>query len=251
MKKINVTPLVLTIAFSSQTNDNAQDKIDTTTSKGIAVLELFTSEGCSSCPPADDLLGKIQNEHLDKEVYALAYHVDYWDHQGWKDNYSQSEYTKRQYAYARLFRTQSIYTPQLVVNGQEEYIGSRETNIRGAITKALEVPAAAELKLEAVLEGNKISVTYSVSGAPKDSSLLLAVVQKSAQTAVKRGENADRVLSHFQIVHHLHSHVITANSYGITQLPLPEYFDPEIFEIIGFIQDTQSGAILGAARTGL
>lgn len=248
MKKRNITPLILTTVFSQGTEPAAPGNAEKNTAQGIAVLELFTSEGCSSCPPADDLIGKIQNEFQDKQVFALAYHVDYWDHQGWKDIYSHSDYTKRQYAYAQLFRTRSVYTPQLVINGQEEYIGSREISIRGAIDNALAIPAAAELKIKTSLEGNKIVVDHTAHGASKQSNLLLAVVQKSAQTAVKRGENADRVLSHFQIVHHLHSHSITSDSHGVTQLPIPDGFEAKIFEVIGFLQDTDTGVISAADR---
>ena len=95
--------------------------------KGFAVLELFTSEGCSSCPPADELIERIQKEAGDKSVYILAYHVDYWNRLGWKDAFSQPEFSKRQYWYHQLFTSQ-VYTPQLIINGQNEFVGQR--NIR-------------------------------------------------------------------------------------------------------------------------
>src|ERR1700743_69163 len=90
--------------------------------KGIAVIELFTSEGCSSCPPADELVAKIQKENKDKPVYILAYHVDYWDRLGWKDSFSNADFTKRQNSYAKVLRLQSVYTPQIIVNGKTEFV---------------------------------------------------------------------------------------------------------------------------------
>ena len=93
--------------------------------KPIVVVELFTSEGCSSCPPADKLLSRIvddANDHV--EVLALSFHVDYWDYIGWKDPYAKSTFTQRQRAYARKFYSSQIYTPQMVVNGKHEFVGS-------------------------------------------------------------------------------------------------------------------------------
>src|ERR1700709_1440967 len=84
--------------------------------KGFAVIELFTSEGCSSCPPADALVARVQKESNDKPVYILAFHVDYWNHLGWKDAFSSAEYSERQNQYARWLKLSSVYTPQIVVN---------------------------------------------------------------------------------------------------------------------------------------
>src|ERR1700739_857201 len=103
-----------------------------TTDKGFAVVELFTSEGCSSCPPADQLVARIQQEDQDQPVYILAFHVDYWDRQGWKDGFSDSRYTQRQRRYATWLNLESIYTPQIVVNGRKEFVGSQEGTLRSA-----------------------------------------------------------------------------------------------------------------------
>jgi hypothetical protein len=86
--------------------------------KGFAVVELFTSEGCSSCPPADDLVAKIQKENNDQPVYILAFHVDYWNNLGWKDSFSSSAFSKRQNQYADWLNLRSVYTPQVIVNGR-------------------------------------------------------------------------------------------------------------------------------------
>lgn len=216
-------------------------------SKGFALLELYTSEGCSSCPPADELLGKIQNEYKDKNVYVLAYHVDYWDKQGWKDIFSNADFTKRQYDYAQFMGKEPIYTPQVIINGKTDYIGSQETSLRNGIKLALSKPAAVDLSLETKQQNDKLSLNYSINGTFKNSHLLIAVVQKSAKSNVKRGENAHRVLSHYQIVQRLQT-IDLKVAKGNSAITLPKNFNTQDFEIIGFVQDIKSGAILGVKR---
>ncbi|MXO04604.1 DUF1223 domain-containing protein [Flavobacterium sp. HBTb2-11-1] len=216
-------------------------------SKGFALLELYTSEGCSSCPPADELLGKIQNEYKDKNVYVLAYHVDYWDKQGWKDIFSNADFTKRQYDYAQFLGKEPIYTPQVIINGKTDYIGSQETSLRNGIKLALSKPAAVDLSLETKQQNDKLSLNYSINGTFKNSHLLIAVVQKSAKSNVKRGENAHRVLSHYQIVQRLQTIDLKVAKGNLT-ITLPKNFNMQDFEIIGFVQDIKSGSILGVKR---
>ncbi|RYJ38957.1 putative secreted protein [Flavobacterium anhuiense] len=217
-------------------------------SKGFALLELYTSEGCSSCPPADELLGKIQNEYRDKNVYVLAYHVDYWDKQGWKDIFSNADFTKRQYDYAQFMGKEPIYTPQVIINGKTDFIGSQETSVRNGIKSALSKPALASLNLESSQNANSLSVNYNVEGTSKNSRLLIAIVQKEAKSNVKRGENANRVLSHYQIVRNLQSVDLNKTKKGTAAIHLPKNYNAQDFEIIGFVQDMNSGAILGVKR---
>src|SRR5580693_8460725 len=113
--------------------------------KGFAVVELFTSEGCSSCPPADQLVARIQQEEKDLPVYILAFHVDYWDRLGWKDAFSDARYTQRQNHYASWLNLQSVYTPQIIVNGRKEFVGSQENILRSAIQSGLDQSPAAQL----------------------------------------------------------------------------------------------------------
>src|SRR5580692_6462080 len=118
--------------------------------KGFAVVELFTSEGCSSCPPADQLVARVQQEDKDQPVYILAFHVDYWDRLGWKDAFSDTRFTQRQSRYASWLNLQSVYTPQIVVNGTKEFVGSQENTLRSAINSGLEQTPAAQLTLSDV-----------------------------------------------------------------------------------------------------
>lgn len=248
MKKIKLIPVffiaaILLIGITTFGQNNPEKKAV----KGFALLELYTSEGCSSCPPADELMGRIQNEYIENNVYVLAYHVDYWDRQGWKDVFSDADYTKRQYDYAKFLGKEPIYTPQLIVNGKADYIASQETEVRNGIKSALSKPVTANLSLEASQANNNLNVNYNIEGTFKNSSLLIAIVQKAAKTNVKRGENANRVLSHYQIVRHLHS-VDLKDKKGTVSIHLPKSFNEKDFEVIGFIQDKNTGNILGATR---
>jgi hypothetical protein len=222
-------------------SQNASDK------KGFALLELYTSEGCSSCPPADELMGKIQKEYKDYSLYVLAYHVDYWDKLGWKDTFSKADFTKRQYEYAKFLDKDPIYTPQLIINGKTDYIASQETAVRNGIKSALSKPSFVNINLETTHNDAKLSINFSVEGT-SNSRLFIAVVQKSAKSNVKRGENAHRVLSHYQIVRQLQSVDLNKAKKGTVSVHLPKNFNKEDFEIIGFVQDMNSGAILGVKR---
>jgi len=248
MKKIKLIPVFITLMLLIGMTSSAQNAADKKERKGFALLELFTSEGCSSCPPADELLGKIQNEYKDNNLYVLAYHVDYWDKQGWKDVFSNSDYTQRQYEYAKFLGKEPIYTPQVIVNGKADYIGSQQTVVRNGIKTALSKRAVADLTLKASEINNTLSVNYTVDGTSKNSRLLIAVVQKSAKSNVKRGENAHRILSHYQIVHHLHTVNLNKDRSGIAIIHLPKGFNTNEWEVIGFVQDKNDGIILGANK---
>jgi hypothetical protein len=219
-----------------------------TAGKGFAVIELFTSEGCSSCPPADALVAKVQKESGDKPVYILAFHVDYWNRLGWKDVFSDAEYSDRQSQYARWLKLSSVYTPQIVVNGRTEFVGSEEGSLRNAIKASLQKPAKAELVLSDLrVSGDKANLQYHVEGAPKNMSLLIALIEKTATTKVQRGENGGRTLSHVQIVSQLHSVLLSKDS-GTESIKLPHGFSPQNWEVIGFVQNTLNGEITGASK---
>lgn len=250
MKSNIITSLFLSLgisisAMASNANTNAPATDDAAT-KGFAVVELFTSEGCSSCPPADKLLAKIQEENAGKPVYILAFHVDYWNHQGWRDVFSEREFTKRQYQYADWLKLETVYTPQAVVNGKHELIGSQEETLRRALNTELSAAASAQLNAEAQIEAGKLKLTYQATNAARGSVLQVALVQKVAHTMVKRGENAGRLLPHVQIVRRIQSFPAAAS--GNVTVNLPEGFNPTEWEVITFLQNTQTGAIIAANR---
>ena len=157
-----------------------------------AVLELFTSQGCSSCPAADALL-KIVEQRPD--IIALAYHVDYWDYIGWTDTFDAKAYTDRQRAYAAAWGTNNIYTPQLVINGRKDVVGSRKNDVDGAISEA-------SLSIPVSLKADSDMLDVSIDGKPgeAESAVWLVTYIDRALVTVERGENAGQKLPYTQIV---------------------------------------------------
>jgi hypothetical protein len=248
--KIFTLSVFLTIAALGSTafiNGRLLNKVNSD-NKGFAVIELFTSEGCSSCPPADALVAKIQKESKDKPVYILAFHVDYWNRLGWKDQFSSADYSRRQSDYANYLHLQSVYTPQIVVNGETEFIGSEEGTLRNTIKSSLQKTPSAQLALSVSnIDQNEANLKYSTEGIDKNTVLEVVILQKNAQTKVERGENAGHTLSHVQIVRKLQKVILSGNS-GVVNITLPHGFDVQNWEIIGFLQNTSTGAVTGAAR---
>jgi hypothetical protein len=218
---------------------------------GFVVLELFTSEGCSSCPPADELLAKIQQETKGKPVYLLAYHVDYWDRLGWKDVFSNPEYSNRQLKYSQWLNVSPIYTPQLIVNGKVQFVGSDASDIRHAISEQLSVNTNATLSIQANRDGDLLKVKYQALHVNTGSRVLIALIQKSAQSKVLRGENAGQVLSHVQIVRKLQTGQLSSGGEGSATVDLPKDFNVSGWEIVGLVQDQGNGEVQAVAKAGL
>ena len=227
------------------TNKVTDQQQTTGDNKGFALVELYTSEGCSSCPPADKLMEKLQLENAGKPVYVVAFHVDYWDHQGWKDKFSTAQYTARQRQYSDWMNLESIYTPQVVVNGVSEYVGSNERSITKAIDASLNKGTENALTLKGTVDSGKVKVEYDVTGPKENKTLFLALVQKKANSNVMAGENEGRQLSHVQIVRDLIPVDIKDKS---TTISLPATLNQEGWELIGFVQNKGNGHISAAAR---
>jgi hypothetical protein len=171
---------------------------------------------------------------------------------GWKDVFSDAAYTQRQNQYAAWLSLQSIYTPQVVVNGSKEFIGSLEPPIRKAISDGLQDVPTAQLTLDDVrLDNGKVTWRYQATNAGHHTSLLVAIVQRSATSEVKAGENSGRTLSHVQIVRQLQSVKVNATGSGVGYLPLPAGVATSDEEIIAFLQDNHNGHIIAATRSAL
>lgn len=214
---------------------------------GFAVVELFTSEGCSSCPPADDLLAKFQKQSVGKNIYLLAYHVDYWNHLDWKDLFSSAVYTERQQEYANRMKSNLIYTPQFIVNGTSEFAGDDERKLYRLVSEALSQKPQSTLGFTVTDDGQSLSVEFKTKNTMPNDKLLLALVQKSASSDVKRGENGGHLLHHVQLVRDLTILPLDKNE-GTALIPKPEGFNAKDWELVGFIQNNDTGAI-GAAAT--
>ena len=215
--------------------------------KGFAVVELFTSEGCSSCPAADAVVAKIEKESADKPIYILAYHVDYWNRLGWKDVFSSAEFSGRQNMYANWLNLSSVYTPQVIVNGKTEFVGSQEGTLRNAIRNSLQKEPESNLTLTNLKTGNNLlTLNYNTNKAANNT-LLIALVQKTATTVVKKGENEGRTLSHVQIVNNIQKIPLTSTK-GEAKIALPHSFSTHNYEVIAFVQNAKNGEITAATR---
>src|SRR6266498_1743348 len=153
----------------------------------FAILELFTSEGCSSCPPADRLLPQLASG--DSNIIPLSFHVDYWNHLGWTDPFSKAEFSQRQREYGEHFHLESIYTPQLIINGEYELVGSNRSTAEADIKAVLNQRSGVQIKIDEVKKDkNKLSISCHLDGDWKQANLTAALVQKYAEMKVKAGE---------------------------------------------------------------
>jgi hypothetical protein len=246
---LGAAPL-LTLLLSACTSIASPEKPRKPNNAGndFVVLELFTSEGCSSCPAAEELLEQIQKESAGRPVYILAYHVDYFDRLGWKDSFGNHNYSNRQYEYSEHFSGE-VYTPQLVVNGLTQGVGSDESFVRGSLTNALAQDSPALLTIHAQQQSGSTAITYETKGATRNTRLEIVVVQKHARNVVTRGENAGRTLSHTQIVRSLSVFDLGRKTAGIEKIDLPKDFNAQDWEIIGLLKNTGSDGIIAADRT--
>ncbi len=227
---------------------------------GFAVVELFTSEGCSSCPSADELIAKVENEINGKPVYILAFHVDYWNRLGWTDPYSMAQYSERQNQYAHWLNLSTVYTPQIVVNGKKEFVGSENWTLHNVIKSNLVKSSSMVLSLDnANLKDGDILLNYHISGINPNSientELFIALIQKQATTHVKSGENGGRTLNHVQIVRNFKAITLNGNVAELSNAKTSIQFNPNYiskdFEIIGFLQNQKTGEIIAANRLSL
>lgn len=208
-----------------------------------AVVELFTSQGCASCPPADELLTELSGRD---DIVALAYHVDYWDYIGWTDTFGTPDNSERQRAYAARWGSSRIYTPQMVINGETDVVASRQ----GAVWKALE---HTELQLPVDLSAEAEMITISIAGRDghEPAMIWLVTYLDAAKVAIERGENSGKTM--------LYSHIVTNRQpLGVwdpqtgteIRMPLSEVLSGENDGVAVIVQEEDEGlpgAIIGAA----
>lgn len=226
------------------------------------LVELFTSEGCSSCPPADALLIQLEKTQPvpSAEVIVLSQHVDYWNHIGWTDPFSSADFTARQNIYSESFGNDSIYTPQMVVDGKTEFVGSDRRNALSAIARAAESQKAAlQVRVLADSPARKsgdLSVQLRVERpavlSPTDpAEVLLAVTETNLTNDVARGENTGRRISHTGVVRSLKTiGKLDPQTSPAFSADIPVKLDPrwrrENLRIVAFVQERRSRRILAA-----
>ncbi len=201
-------------ALTSATPKSADSRSPVQSTSTPVIVELFTSEGCSSCPPADQLLSRLDKEQSipGANIIALSQHVDYWNQLGWRDPYSSSQFSARQSSYAEAFGRDGVYTPQMVVDGHLEFVGSNATKAREAITEAARSPKA-KVQIEntpntETRESGTVQFTVRVEDLPAitagdTAEVLLAIAESDLSSSVARGENAGRNLRHTAVVRQL------------------------------------------------
>jgi len=213
----------------------------------IVVLELFTSQGCSSCPPADILLDKVKSE-FDYSVFPLSYHVDYWNYIGWKDPFSKSKYTQKQRAYNVKFKNRSNYTPQIVVNGMEHFVGSNTSKLYDAINDYSKEKTTNKVYLTKAWSDEKsVSFEYDISGSIKDRTLRAVLVLNQRKTDVQRGENRNRKLTNSNIVV-AEKTISVAGLGGKSFILIPEIVNPDEKISLVLLLDNKDYEITWAAK---
>jgi hypothetical protein len=215
----------------------------------VAVVELFTSQGCSSCPSADRLLTKtiFNAAKENKKIFALSFHVDYWNRLGWADPFSSKSFSERQADYVSTLNSSGPYTPQMIVNGRNEFVGSDEAALSKNLNNALHTNAAVSFtQLSSTLKSNKaLTIKYALGGNIETCTINIAVITLKETTAIKRGENEGSTLVNENVVRQM----ITkkANKEGeieITSLPNTTKNNTAI---IAFVQQKNNYKIIGAA----
>jgi hypothetical protein len=219
-----------------------------------AVVELFTSQGCSSCPPADRIIGDLAK---DPSVIALSLPIDYWDYLGWKDTLADARFSARQKAYSQMRGDRDVYTPQVVVNGAAHLVGSNRAGIEDAIKRADKSTGTMTVPVAMAVNGKEIKV--SVAAAPADAAarqgeVWICAVSKAVPIAIARGENRGREITYHNVVRNLLKVGDWTGSAGSWSVPLENIAHEGIDAAAVYVQDgsrERPGAMLGAAFTSL
>ena len=226
------------------------------------IVELFTSEGCSSCPPADRLLRELHETQPVEgaDVIALGEHVDYWDYLGWKDRFSSSGFSERQREYAEAWGTNRIYTPQMIVDGRTEFVGGRKDRATEAIRQGARMPKAPVrihyLRSWADQDRQNIRLQAWIGQLPTSGEstldVYLALTESRLQSAVRAGENAGRVLRHAPVVRRLEV-IGTVDGRGPVSVESTVVIEPdwqsENLRVAVFVQERESRQVVAAGAT--
>jgi hypothetical protein len=234
-------------------NSKDDSKMDSK-NKTPVLVELFTSEGCSSCPPADAVLARLLKEqpNTDAEIITLALHVDYWNRLGWKDEFSDAKYSERQSRYADKFNSEQVYTPQMVVDGQKEFVGSNFGNAKNAVAEAAKNKKAS---VEIQTENSKVKINIKDLNIEEDSSVYLVVAQDNLATNVKSGENSGKNLRHESVVREFNivGNVSSADkSFSVeTPVEIKSEWNKKDLSFVVFVQGTKSKKIYALSKKSL
>ena len=216
----------------------------------FVVVELFTSEGCNTCPPADKILSEIiaDARKNKKPIYALEFHVDIWNRLGWKDPFSRYQFTIRQKNYNDALAEMEIYTPQLFVNGNKPFVGTDKKRLLNEIDQELKKPAPVTLSLSKneLSTSDTLLIEYESSKTDKNLNVYIALVQRGLVSKVGKGENSGKTLTHENVVRTFEN-VPLLSQKGTIKIPVSKFKLNKDFSIYGFIQQKITKKILAAA----
>jgi hypothetical protein len=226
-----------------------------TPSRSPVLVELFTSEGCSSCPPADRLLQKLDESQpvQNADTIVLSEHVDYWNHEGWRDPYSNALFTQRQQLYAARFGLNDVYTPQMVVNGRTQFVGNDSHRATEAIAGSTTVPSAPVHISPVTVENGVVKFRVDANVPPlggKAPEVVVVLAYERATSRVTAGENSGRELTHVAVAHEFTKVGVIPRAGSFSkdvQLKLSKDWHPGNIRVIAFLQEPGQGAVLGAA----
>lgn len=253
---VGLASVIAAVSLGRQRRDAERPRVP-------VLAELFTSEGCSSCPPADDLLRRLLDDQpIDGvEVIGLSEHVDYWDRLGWKDRFSSPRFSARQRAYAQALRTSQIYTPQLVVDGRVEVVGSDWPAVQRALAESAKTQrAAVTVSGSRSGDGSAASVRVTVRNVPAATAkggalVVVGIAENDLATNVGRGENARKRLRHAAVTRTLEiiGRLEPAATSGefTRQVDLDPGWRRDRLRIVAFVQDAATRGVAGAASAGL
>ena len=218
-----------------------------------AVVELFTSQGCSSCPPADQIIGELAK---DPNVIALSMPIEYWDYLGWKDTLADSRFSARQKAYSQKRGDRDVYTPQVIVNGSANVIGSDRAAIDSAIQNTQKTTGVMSVPVTMTLSGKQINVSVAASKAatPGHGEVWICSVSKAVPISIGRGENRGRQVTYYNVVRNILKVGDWNGSSGSWTVPLENISRDGVDAAVVYVQDgnrEKPGPMLGAAYTAL
>lgn len=257
--------LTMSVSMFAVAGDSNPQQGSRNIDRNAVVVELFTSEGCSTCPPADEFLARLSARQPigDVGIIALEEHVDYWNHEGWFDPFSSAEWTLRQQDYAARLSGSGTYTPQMIIDGQREMVGSRETDVEQAILEAAHREKT-KVDLHAAGVGGSRTIQFTVSvetlkgGSDRDNvEVWLAITEGNLRSAVRSGENAGKDLPHSAVLRTLRKIGVVSSGQqsavvftASPQIKLKPDWKQQNLRFVVFVQEKQSRRILGAAELG-
>jgi hypothetical protein len=225
------------------------------------LVELFTSEGCSDCPPADTVLEKLiaTQPVAGAEVIGLGQHVDYWDELGWKDRFSSAALTNRQHIYGASFALESVYTPQMIVDGRAQFVGSDANAARKAIERAIAAPHGVVTMTVDAGDAQRVALHVSATNLPKPgrgdhADVIVAITEDHLRSTVTRGENHGRTLTHAAVVRSMTTigeAAADGSASARAEIAIAPDWQRDRLKVVAFVQERRGRAVLASASAPL